>query len=301
MRKSAIMKAQGHDCSLVHEDPDEVFISCVFKKNADQYRGVAEFYRMQGIEVVCGGTGFNLDLDPEVDAAMPDYSIYTDICTSCGKVRKYCSCFDDPEYKEIQYSMGFTTRGCPRNCHFCIVTQKEGAKVQRIQHIKDFHNPDHDNVMILDSNILWDKEWFMSNTDYILNNGLILWEHGFDVRKVDDEIADRIHELTFHGGKDGRSGSPKFAFDHTEDERHIVNGMRLLKEHHITGTFYVYCHDESCIDDAEYRKDVIQANGHNWHVMTNQEVPQTKRLTNFKRWGALPAISRSTRFCDYHG
>jgi hypothetical protein len=267
MRKSAILKAQGHDCSLVHEDPDKVFISCVFKKNADQYRGVAQFYRMQGIEVVCGGTGFNLDLDPEVDTVMPDYDLYPST-----------------------YSMGFCTRGCPRNCHFCMVTQKEGAKVQRVQHIKDFHNQDHDTVMLLDSNILFDKEWFFKNTDYVLDNDLTIWEHGLDVRMVDPEIADRLHELKFKGGM------PKFAFDHTRDEKHIVEGMKLLKDHHVKGNFYVYCHDESCIPDAIYRKEVIQSCGHDWHVMTNQEVPQTKTLKKFKRWGSRPAISRSHPF-----
>jgi len=222
---------------------------------------------MQGIEVECGGTGFNLDLDPEIDHVMPDYSLYNST-----------------------YSMGFCTRGYPRNCHFCMVTQKEGANVQRVQHVKDFHDHDHDTVMILDSNILWDKEWFMSNTDYILDNDLILWEHGFDVRKVDDEIADRIHDLKFKGG------SPKFAFDHMKDKNAIVRGMKLLRDHKVKGTFYVYCHDESCISDAIARKEIIQANGHDWHIMTNQDVPQTPTLKQFKRWGCRPAISRSHQF-----
>ncbi len=270
IRKSTILKKQGHSTFLSHPDPDKVFISCVFKKNAEQYNGVKALYELQRIPVECGGTGFNLKLDPEIDHVFPDYSLYPS-----------------------GYSMGFTTRGCPNNCYFCIVPQKEGHKTYRVQHIKDFHDPDHKMVMLLDNNILQDKKWFFSNTDYILDNDLVVWEHGMDARVVDDEIAQRIHDLKFKGG------NPKFAFDNTKDYSEIIRGMAILRKYHVTGTFYIYCHNESCIADAENRKNAVQKNGHDWHIMTNQDCKQTDKLKNFKRWGSRQAISRSVPFCDY--
>lgn len=264
LRKSAILKAQGHNPAWVHEDPDMIYVSCVFRKNASQFSGLPVLY--PGAEIKFGGTGFNYDLDPSIDNVMPDYSL---------------SNFD--------YSIGHTTRGCPNGCYFCIVPKKEGYKTYRVQHIKEFHNPEHDTVMLLDSNILQDKEWFFKNTDYLIENDLILWEHGMDARAVDDEIAQRIKELKI-------KGVPKFAFDNIKDKDRIVKGMDVLNNNGVKGSFYVYCNDESQIEDAILRKDLIQKHGHDWHIMTNKEAPQTKRFKRFKRWGSRPAISRSHKF-----
>ena len=58
-------------------------------------------------EVVCGGTGYGLgpNLPDEVEHTYPDYSIY-------------------PQFSGIAY--GFLSRGCPRNCGFCLVSDKIG-------------------------------------------------------------------------------------------------------------------------------------------------------------------------------
>lgn len=279
MRKSTILKQSGHNTHLSHDNPDKIYISCVFKQNADQYNGIKKTYEMQGIPVECGGTGFNLKLDTEIDHVFPDYELYPST-----------------------YSMGFTTRGCPNECYFCIVPQKEGHKTYKVQQVKDFHHPDHDMIMLLDNNILQDKEWFFSNTDYIIDNHLKLWEHGMDARAIDDEIAQRIKELPlYHINYRGqlKKTVPKFAFDNTKDKEEIINGMDILKKYKIKATFYVYCHDESCIADAEYRKNTVQKYGHDWHIMTNQECKQTQLVKNFKRWGSRPAISRKIPFRDY--
>lgn len=274
MRKSAILKAKGHNCSFVQEDPDKVFISCVFPQNKGQYEGIANMYRSQGIDVEVGGTGFNYDLDPEVDTVMPDYDLYPS-----------------------EYSIGHTTRGCPNSCHFCIVPKKEGSKTYKVQHIKEFHNPDHNTVMILDSNILDQKEWFLDNMDYVIENKLQLWEHGMDARLLDDEIAQKIKEVCQAGGYKGRY--PKFAFDRMSDKDQITEGMKILRKYKIWGSFYIYCHNEAQIDDAIARKEIVQNYKQHWHVMTNQEVPQTRTLKLFKKWGCRPAISRSHSFYDW--
>lgn len=53
-----------------------------------------------------GGTGYDIKrtLPEEVDHMMPDYNIYP----NCN------------------YAIGFTTRGCPRRCRWCVVPEKEG-------------------------------------------------------------------------------------------------------------------------------------------------------------------------------
>ncbi len=79
-----------------------------------------------------------------------------------------------PDYDlkpSANYSLGFTSRGCPRNCGFCIVHQKEGS-FKRWQHPKHFYDESHDKIKLYDNNILADKEWFYEITDWILDMDL---------------------------------------------------------------------------------------------------------------------------------
>ncbi len=57
---------------------------------------------------ICGGTGFNVlsRLPPEVEACDYDYSILQ---------------------PDIDYSIVWFSRGCSRNCGFCVVPRKEGG------------------------------------------------------------------------------------------------------------------------------------------------------------------------------
>lgn len=53
-----------------------------------------------------GGTGYGIfeDLPKEIDDMFPDYSIYP----------------------ECNYAIGYITRGCIRNCEWCVVPKKRG-------------------------------------------------------------------------------------------------------------------------------------------------------------------------------
>ena len=59
--------------------------------------------------VLLGGTGYGLSvkLPYGIEHSYPDYSLY-------------------PQFPDAAY--GFLSRGCPRNCGFCIVSGKEGAR-----------------------------------------------------------------------------------------------------------------------------------------------------------------------------
>lgn len=69
--------------------------------------------------VICGGTGYDLhsELPREIEHQYPDYGIYQQ--------------FSDTAY-------GFLTRGCPRGCSFCIVSEKEGRISRQVADISEF-------------------------------------------------------------------------------------------------------------------------------------------------------------------
>ena len=72
-------------------------------------------------QVICGGTGYGLDnrLPDAVEHIFPDYSIY-------------------PEFLSTAY--GFLSRGCPRSCPFCIVSEKEGRGSVAVADLAEFWN-----------------------------------------------------------------------------------------------------------------------------------------------------------------
>ena len=118
MRISAYHKAQGDNVEWWWSDfkhYDIVYMSKVFSETYT--KDVPE--PLNADKVVKGGSGYcitlgedgkeqfdkskNTQLKPEMERMFPDYSIY-------------------PQFK---FAISMTSRGCPRDCPFCIVSEKE--------------------------------------------------------------------------------------------------------------------------------------------------------------------------------
>ena len=129
MRLSAWHKAQGDDVEwwngFAHYN--RVYLSKVFTFTPD-FDTVID-----ADEIITGGTGYKdyTSLPPEVEAAPPDYSIY-------------------PHY---QRAIGFLTRGCIRNCPWCIVPRKEGY-IHPAATWEKVKRPNSREIIFLDNNVL---------------------------------------------------------------------------------------------------------------------------------------------------
>lgn len=229
----ALMKISSHHKELGDEvgfdvsNPDKIYASVVFTKNAWKARALKFMYPDTEIEM--GGSGIDLSktLSSELEYLKPDYDLYPS-----------------------EYSMGFTTRGCIRKCPFCIVPEKEG-KIKRWQHISEFHDSRFDKVVCLDNNITADQAWFFENTDYVLENNLKFNAiQGLDIRILTPETAERIHELRW-------DGQIHFAWDNMVDEVAVRTGISILKQagiktrHNVT--FYVLVGFNTTEDEDKYR------------------------------------------------
>jgi hypothetical protein len=153
MKISAYHKWLGDSVGFDIQEPDMVYISCIFKKNAGQARGISTFY--PDAEIVLGGCGINLDnsLPSYIELMKPDYNLYLST-----------------------FSQGYTTRGCVNKCGFCIVPEKEG-KIRIAQHPSEFADSRFNTMMIMDNNLLgapdyWQKEvfdWFENTATKMLS------------------------------------------------------------------------------------------------------------------------------------
>ena len=244
MQLSTFHKAKG-DSVFLNEwnNPDKVYISCLFKKNRAKALGRAKMF--SGAEVEIGGTGINYSKgNLDIAKLKPDYDLY-------------------PSTE----SLGRTTWGCNRNCDWCCVNQKEG-KFRRWQHISEFYDERFDTIHLLDNNILVDKEWFFENFRYIQDHGLKVKEGGMDIRLLTLEIAKKLRELNF-------DGMLHFAWDQVKTERQVLRGIDFLKEAGFDTrkeiSIYVLTNYDTTKEEDVYRCEVLRNLDVNPFVMVYED------------------------------
>lgn len=295
MKISAYYKSKGHEVGFNINDPDKIYASIIFKKNKDKANHLKYMYPNAEIDI--GGSGYDLykSLPVEIDDETPDYSIYP----NCDRY------------------YGFSTRGCIRNCSFCIVPKKEGkfhkahckyggdTPAELIQGMTgqslDSTKYAWNKIEFMDNNILADKDWFMDLTQEILNiehtskrRMYVDFNQGLDIRLMDDEIASRIHQLA-------PITKWKFAFDNMAYKDKVKRGIDILNENGVKVRdkcmFYVYTHEDAVFDDSLERCRLLKSWLAQPYVMLNMDCERTQRLTDLKRW-CMPPIFWS---CDYDG
>lgn len=281
MKISAYWKGQGASVGFAIEDPTHAYISCIFKKNREKAKSCACFLQFQypGIVIDIGGSGYSLSkvLPPYIESMGPDYDLYPD----------------------IDYALGFTTRGCIRQCPFCIVPEKEG-KLTRVNTIDRIYDPRFKKIKLMDNNILADMDNFREVARFCKERNLRLdISQGMDARLLDEESASLLAELRpIH--------SWVFAFDSLAYRPAVERCISLLKHVGIrirsNVQFYVYCDKSSGeygIESAKERCRILKELGTNPYVMLDINIEPTQEMKNLKRWANRKAIFWSTDFENY--
>ena len=273
MKISAYYKRIGCDVELLtsYNDAghfDKVFLSKVFTDTAVP----AEILDLSNIEY--GGTGFFYDKAPrlpeEIEHAFPDYHLYdkwVEAQLSSGGKRK------DFEYY-LDYSIGFLTRGCFRQCKFCVNKNYKRC----IQHspVTEFYDKQRPKLCFLDDNFFACAQW-RNIIECVKSLGKpFQFKQGLDERLLTD---DKIHELASWR----YDGDIIFAFDNIADQELIETKLRRIFElypqwkRHLK--FYVFCgFDRDDIwDDNFWLSDIRDT---------------FKRIKILSKYSALPYIMR---------
>ena len=201
MKISAFYK--GHGDTAEFYDPlegqcapyDKVYISKVFTFTADYQ------YPIYADEIISGGTGYDISekLPPDMESVMPDYSLY-------------------PRYSE---AYGFLTRGCPRQCKFCIVGQKEGVVSRKVSDLSGFWNGQK-SIKLLDPNLLACRDRISLLEQLIDSQSWIDFTQGLDIRLMTEEITDLIMKC--------KKKMIHFAWDSEKDSALICEKLRAFKK-----------------------------------------------------------------------
>lgn len=208
MKVSAFYKEQGHETGFAFSDPDKVYVSCVFSKNLPHAKGIQTYYPNAEFHIGGPGLGIPNSLPRKMDNIMPDYDLYPD----------------------MDYSIGFTTRGCIRKkeCLFCIVGDLEPDYIE-YKHPSVFHHPDHKKIVFLDNNFTASKR-FNETLDYIEEKGVkASFCQGLDFRLITKSKAKklakaRLYNLHF------TQRTIYGAWDLIENEEIVLRGIHNLIE-----------------------------------------------------------------------
>lgn len=258
MKLSAWHKAQGDDVTLLRGDSwllivlmfDKVYASAVFSWN----RAKAEAVAALGVEV--GGSGVDLKrrLAPEIEAMPADYTLYG-----------------------IDYGIGFISRGCIRDCGFCIVPIKDGRPKQ-VASIESLINRQSERVrpfvVLLDDEFFWNVKWAIAQLREFTARG-IDWcpSQGLDIRCTTPPLCEALAASSFWNVHRTRR-QITFAFDSVGIEKRYRQGVKMLLDAGIKAwqlQSYVLIGFNSTLADDLHRIAVIREYGVDPFVMVYRD------------------------------
>ena len=273
MKLSAYYKKNGNQVQLKTdyknlEQYNKVFISKVFT-DTEVPNGIIDLPNVE-----YGGTGFFYDKSPklpdDIEHIKPDYNLYdnwvNEKIQNGGKRKDYTYYLD--------YSIGFLTRGCFRQCEFCV--NKNYKKCVTHSNVLEFMDENRPKLCFLDDNFFACSEWKEIISEVKATDKRFQFKQGLDERLLTDE---KIHEIMTWK----YDGDFIFAFDNIEDKNVIESKLIRIFELYPTTKkhfkFYVLCgYDRNEKWDKSF-----------WE----QDIKDTfERIKILSKYSALPYIMR---------
>ena len=300
MKIAAYYKQNGNQVQLKTDyenldQYDKAFISKVFT-DTEVPEGVINLPNVE-----YGGTGFFYDKAPklpkEIEHIKPDYHLYDNwVYEKIHEGIDIENC-DDEEMESIiqkrrkdfvyylDYSIGFLSRGCFRQCEFCV--NKNYKKCERHSSVYEFMDESRPKLCFLDDNFFACPQWKEIIQEVKATGKRFQFKQGLDERLLTD---DKIHEMmTWKYDADFI-----FAFDNIADKDIIESKLQRIfelypktKKHF---KFYVLCgYDRNEQWDRDFWKQDI--------------IDTFERIKILSKYSALPYIMRYEKCytSDYEG
>lgn len=265
MKLSAWHKAHGDSVGwfIPLQDYDVVYSSKVFVFTEDD-----PYLPTNAIK---GGTGYRCyeSLPDKIEHLCPDYSLY-------GQ----------------EYSMGFTTRGCLRNCPWCIVPQKEG-KIRAHADVEEFVR--HKDVVLLDNNPLAHEHGIQQMEKLVRLGVRVDYNQGLDARLIDDAVAHLLAALRW-------TKYIRLACDTTSMMPIIKRAVTRLRNAGYAREIFCYCLIQDT-DEALERIEFLRNIGVTPFAQPYRDLEKNVDISDvaraLARWTNHKAIFKSVSFHDY--
>jgi sulfur transfer complex TusBCD TusB component (DsrH family) len=290
MKISACHKSKGDEVEFINHlmHYDKVYVSKVF---GDEYTQMDNKI-IDADEIVYGGTGFAItiengkevyhkdrdkDLPYDIEHIYPDYSLYPELT----KNKAY----------------GFLTRGCPNNCSFCHVTQKEGICSHKVADLSEWWNGQKE-IVLLDANILACKDRKELLQQLIDSGAKVDFTQGLDARFITTEIAEMLKQI--------KTKVWHFAFDFMKNEKQIIKGLRtfvdIVHPNDRDAIVYMLTNYDTTFEEDYYRVQMIRDVGlsPDVRIYRKNSLPKRHITRDLQRWCNNRYLYRSIPdFMDY--
>ena len=294
MKISGYYKSLGENVEFVRPgaEYEKIYASTVFTKSHSVCEKLVQKY---GEKIEIGGTGWDLhkDLDDAMERTKPDYDLYSaediagrmkGIGTKAHKLKKAAEI--------VNAGMGFTSRGCIRECGFCFVPEKEG-RFRHVAEIGELINP-RSNVLILHDNNLTADPQCIDKLREIKERKLIVdINQGLDVRLINEDMAYALSEVR-------HLRSLHYAWDLMGFETQVMEGIKTLSK-------YVKPYKHMCFMlvgfNTSFEEDVYR-----FRKLTDMKIDpfvmiynekKDEKLRHFARW-VNSRIYKSCSFDEYN-
>jgi radical SAM superfamily enzyme YgiQ (UPF0313 family) len=246
---------------------DRLYISTIFSANKPMIKRTLPFWQTRAKEILIGGTGWDeyrkspfdiTELPPEIEAIPHMKWTY--------------------EMYDIDYGIGFSTRGCHVGCGFCVVPKKEGIVEYRDTSVKDLINPKSRHLILMNNNSLAHKDFFQDIDEIKEHNLSIHWDQANDITLVNEKVSEALSSVDYRGF-DGKKKRLFFAFDLLERRKidpetgntirydmtkEVPEKVKILTEygippHHLS--FYMLIGYNSTEEDDLQRVDILKSLG----------------------------------------
>jgi len=226
-------------------------------------------------QVIRGGTGYGPgpNLPEAVEHCCPDYGLY-------------------PQFQDTAY--GFLTRGCPRQCPFCVVSGKEGTRSVWVSDLAEFWQGQRE-IKLMDANLLACRDHERLLLQLAESRALVDFSQGLDIRLITPDNAallNRVRTKAVHLAWDDPNEDLTGRFQRFLDLTTIKN-FRKRK-------VYVLTNFGSTHEQDLYRVYTLRRMGFDPYVMV-YERPSAPAITrHLQRWVNCKQIFYTVNdFADY--
>lgn len=245
---------------IIDRNVDKLYIAKLFNFTED-------YQYCNAKEVIKGGTGYDIQsrLPKEIDLIRKlDYTIYPN----------------------CDYSMQFYSRGCIRNCPFCVVRQKEG-NIKAVEPME--LNPRGKHIEVLDNNFFANPEWKFATEDLLKTKQKVNF-HGVDLRIMNEEQAYYLNKIKHYK-------QIHVAWDNPKDNliprfKEIIKHIKPYKI-----MCYVLIGYWSTPEQDLYRVEKLRELGVDPFVMPFDKSDDYQK--RFARWVNHKAIFKTVKWEDY--
>lgn len=249
---------------------------------------------------------YKANLPHVVEHFMPDYHLYDkyiELKTN-GDAKLKKRNWDD----YLSYSIGFTTRGCFRQCGFCV--NQKLTHVIGWSPVEEFLDPERKYINLWDDNIMGAPNSVFSKVmnDLIASGKPFQFRQGMDIRLMNDAKAELLNKVKYHG--DFIYAFDHYRMDDPKEKRQVedtIRGLEIWRRHCLKSTkLYVIVaydsQDEKDIEGTFYRIKILMRYGCLPYIMRYEKWKHSEYRSMYiqlARWCNQPGFFKKMSFRQF--